>query len=70
MHHEPLIHGLTQRGQTPINLATMHNGIVEAIGWGSPQLMASLTLIDPFPDVNAKGRESIEAALKKQPGIQ
>lgn len=69
MHHEPLIFGLTQRGQSTIDLVTMHGNIVEAVGWSSPQLKASLTLIDPFPSTHARGRGSVELALKQHLGM-
>jgi hypothetical protein len=69
MHHEPLLYGFAVRGQPIITLPTMHSYIVEAIGWVSPQLQASLALIDRFPQVHAHGRTTVAAQLKSYLGI-
>ena len=65
MHHEPLLYGFALPGKPTIALNTMHNDIVDAIGWVSPQLQSSLGLIDRFPGVHRHGRATVEAALRQ-----
>lgn len=69
MHNEPLLYGFTVPGQPTVAIVTMHADINEALGWVSPQLQASLGLIDRFPAVHSTGRASIEIALKRHLGI-
>lgn len=64
MHNEPLVYGFTLPGQPNISLDIMHRNIVEAVGWVSPQLQASLLLIDRFPHVLATGQRTVESALR------
>lgn len=69
MHHEPLLYGFTLPGQPTVALDTMHDDIVEAIGWVSPRLQTSLALIDRFPHVHTHGRATIAATLRQHLGI-
>jgi hypothetical protein len=61
MHHEPI-------WARPA-LAREHADILEAIAWINPQLLTSVTLCDRFPDVFARGRRTIEQAIKAQFGF-
>jgi hypothetical protein len=69
MHHEPLLYGFALPGHQTISLATMHTSIIEAIGWSSPRLQASVVVLDRFPDVLANGRRDLETAVKTILGI-
>jgi hypothetical protein len=69
MHHEPILYGFTLPGQPTIPLNTMHGDIVAAVGWTSPQLHASLAILDRFPDVHARGRAAIETAPRTRLGV-
>lgn len=69
MHNEPVLFGFVHAGKRMVPLAAMHRDIVEAIGWASPRLQASVSLLDRFPDVHLTGRSGLEAALKRLLGI-
>jgi hypothetical protein len=69
MHHEPLLFGFSLPRQQTIPLLTMHRNITQAIGWTSPQLQASVALVDRFRHVHVNGRNDVETALKGYLGI-
>lgn len=69
MHHEPILFGFTLPRKPTISLITMHRDILEAIGWTSPRLQASVALCDRFPAVHHTGRAMIEQSLRDHLGL-
>ena len=68
-HHEPLLFGFTLPGQPRIGLNVMHDHIVEAIGWVSPELQSTIRLLDRFPSVSGAGDLAIRVELKQYLGL-
>lgn len=73
MHHEPILYGIPRPnlGNPPpiVSVETIHQQLVETLGWISPEYALSLGFVDRFPDVFASERDRIERKVKVHFGI-
>jgi hypothetical protein len=70
-HYEPVWRGLTVQSGQSFALAGLHADIVDAIGWVSPRLRATLgdPAFDRFPRALRNGYAAVEADIKQHLGI-
>lgn len=67
-HYEPLLYGFALPGQPVVPLEAMHDNIITALGWISPEFQQSVRLVDRFDDVWTNGKMDIEVNLKNYLG--
>lgn len=63
-HHEPIWSGRRVNPNQVVPLATQHAEVLEAIGWISPELAATVCLLDRFPAVHAAGTAPFRQQLE------
>jgi hypothetical protein len=65
-HHEPIWRGVTLNLNQPlVPLAQLYADIIDAIGWVSPILQASVQAFDRFPETLQNGQATIETEIKQ-----
>lgn len=68
MHYEPVYLGMTLPTKRFVSIKTFHDEIIEAIGWVSPVIQASVLAVDRFDHV-LNNKAQIEADFKAAHGI-
>jgi hypothetical protein len=68
-HHEPIWQGMTLLGKPTLPLADLYADALDAIGWVSPELQASIVAYDRFPDTLQNGLVAQEKAITDHLGI-
>ena len=68
-HHEPVWRGVTLPWGQQVPLAAFHADIIDAIGWVSPTMQATVNAFNRFPNVLQNGYSAIEADIKMHLGI-
>jgi hypothetical protein len=64
VHHEPIWKGVRMQSGKVVPLAGLYNDMLEAIGWVSPNIRASIVAIDRFPSALHHGYAAIESDMK------
>jgi hypothetical protein len=70
VHHEPIWKGVRMQSRKIAPLVTLYDDMLDAIGWVSPDIRASIIAIDRFPSTLRYGRRAIEADVKAYLGIK
>lgn len=74
MHHEAIFQGVAVPNHPPKAIDTLHDEILETVGWVNPDAARLLTCLNRFPSTfdpsSPTGKLGIQAAIRKEFNIQ